>query len=412
METSEVAFSIVRTLVEAGHEAYYAGGWVRDHLMNLASDDIDIATSALPEKVMALFPRTLSVGACFGVVVVIEDNKQFEVATFRQDASYLGGRKPSAVTYTNAKEDAMRRDFTINGMFFNPINERIYDYVDGQRDLKNAVIKAIGDPFERFSEDRLRMIRAVRFSVRFNFQIEEQTKQAIKATAKKLFPAVSMERIWKELCRMVEDGSFSKAVLLLQDLGLLEEIFPTLKKEKEEVKRRLLSVSRFPEECPSILYVMELFEGQSLKQQLEICLYLKVSNKDCRLVKEAFFAKDLCGRESCVEPVQWAHYYANPHSQIFLNILSARLSLEESKKFLFRHRKRRGKLIEAIKRIEEKKPLVSSAHLRSRGVSSGKIMGDLLREAERIAVNQNLESSEEVLDLLEKSLIWSKKDGS
>ena len=176
-ETKKIATAIVRKLVAAGYTAYFAGGWVRDYLMGHPSEDIDLATDAPPEKIIDLFPKTLLVGVAFGVVVVIVDGHQFEVATFRRDIDYADGRKPSKIELSTAEEDAFRRDFTINGMFYDPLTNQILDYVGGQEDLKKKIIRAIGNPHKRIQEDRLRMIRAVRLSCRFDFQIEEKTKE-------------------------------------------------------------------------------------------------------------------------------------------------------------------------------------------------------------------------------------------
>src|ERR1044071_2811963 len=165
----QTAREIVRKLRAAGYDAYYAGGCGRDLLGGKPPKDIDIATDARPEAVQKLFPRTYAVGAHFGVIVVLENEIQFEVATFRSDGAYLDGRRPTEVHFATAKEDAARRDFTINGMFFDPENEEVIDFVGGRADLKAGIIRAIGDPAQRFAEDRLRILRAVRFSTVLGF---------------------------------------------------------------------------------------------------------------------------------------------------------------------------------------------------------------------------------------------------
>nr|MBA2431960.1 CCA tRNA nucleotidyltransferase [Chthoniobacterales bacterium] len=159
-----VAARLVRRLRDAGFTAYYAGGSVRDLVRGEQPKDIDIATDARPEQVQKLFARTYAVGAHFGVIVVLEEGLQFEVATFRSDGAYVDGRRPEAVTFSTAEEDAARRDFTINGMFFDPVCEEVIDFVGGRADLEARVIRAIGKPAQRFAEDRLRMLRAVRFA--------------------------------------------------------------------------------------------------------------------------------------------------------------------------------------------------------------------------------------------------------
>jgi poly(A) polymerase len=174
-----IAAGIVARLREQGHVAYFAGGCVRDLLRGVTPKDIDIATDARPEKVQKLFPRTYAVGAHFGVIVVLQDGLQFEVATFRSDGAYVDGRRPESVTFATAEEDAARRDFTINGMFFDPVPEQVIDFVDGRADLESRLVRAIGDPAQRFAEDRLRMLRAVRFATTLGFDIDPATWSAL-----------------------------------------------------------------------------------------------------------------------------------------------------------------------------------------------------------------------------------------
>src|SRR6266436_5003731 len=176
METS--ARKVAARLREQGHIAYFAGGCVRDMVRGLTPKDYDIATDARPETVQALFPRTYAVGAHFGVIIVLEDGLQFEVATFRSDDAYIDGRRPIAVHFSSPEEDAKRRDFTINGMFYDSLAEQVIDFVGGQADLEAKLVRAIGDPGQRFAEDHLRMLRAVRFASVLDYKIEDRTWQA------------------------------------------------------------------------------------------------------------------------------------------------------------------------------------------------------------------------------------------
>jgi poly(A) polymerase len=407
MNTNAAAVMLVKTLVEAGHVAYYAGGWVRDFILSNSSEDIDIATSAHPEEVMSLFGQTYSVGAAFGVVVVIIDGMQFEVATFRRDDCYVGGRKPESVTFTDPKEDALRRDFTINGMFYDPLTETIYDFVGGREDLKEEVIRAIGNPYERFEEDRLRMVRAVRFSVRFGFRIDEETKLAIKTHAETLLPAVSMERVWQELSRMVADGTFEKAISLLAELGLLQVIFPILREKTEkEIAELVSSIPNFPKECPPILFLMELFPDLNLTEQVGICRYLKATNKDCKLLEFVFSSRSLLQKGGKADPLEMVYFYSHQDYETSLGVLAAHLREKEREAFLVNHQEQIWKFGTHIKRRKEKDPLVNSTHLRKEGIVPGKEMGDLLKEAERIAITQDANDSSEVLKILKNSLQW------
>jgi len=216
---------ILQRLREAGHEALFAGGCVRDVLMGNEPADYDIATSATPEEVMKLFRRTVAVGAQFGVVVVLLRGLSYEVATFRSDEGYADGRRPQRVTYTEAKEDALRRDFTINALFYDPAKDEVIDYVDGRRDIERRIVRTVGDPFERFEEDKLRMIRAVRFSARFDFPIEQTTLEAIKKFSPNV-TQVSWERIGGEIERILTGPNRGRALQILADTTLLKEILP------------------------------------------------------------------------------------------------------------------------------------------------------------------------------------------
>jgi poly(A) polymerase len=220
-----IAVEVVRCLQEKGYRALFAGGCVRDMLMGRVSADYDIATNARPEEIMGLFKKTIPVGAQFGVVIVVEDGHQLEVATFRSDSIYSDGRRPDTVTFSDPKGDALRRDFTINGMFYDPVQGELLDYVNGQRDIQARIIRTIGDPQQRFHEDRLRMIRAVRFACRFDYEIEERTRKAVLENAPKVL-TVSWERIREELEKILLDESRKKGMGLLDELGLLVHILP------------------------------------------------------------------------------------------------------------------------------------------------------------------------------------------
>ena len=221
------ARAITRTLQEAGHESLFAGGCVRDRLLGRPIKDIDIATSATPDAIEALFPgQTVAVGKSFGVILVLKDGFTFDVATFRSDGAYLDGRHPTAITYSTPEKDASRRDFTINGLFEHPVTGDVLDYVQGRADLEARLIRTIGNPDQRFEEDRLRMLRAIRFTSVLSFQLDEATREAIQNHAESI-NQVSAERIAKELLRMLsESPKPSVGLTLLLQTGLLEQILP------------------------------------------------------------------------------------------------------------------------------------------------------------------------------------------
>jgi poly(A) polymerase len=232
MTERQFAKFVVQTLRDAGFQALWAGGCVRDALLGLVPEDYDVATDATPEQVCRLFLRTVNVGASFGVVEVLgpkSDCQQtkVQVATFREDVSYSDGRHPDAVRYSSPQEDAIRRDFTINGMFFDPLQERLIDFVGGQEDLQSRMLRAIGSPGVRFAEDKLRMLRAIRLAARFELDIQPETATAIEEMAPEI-AAVSAERIAEELRKMLVDRTRVRALELFCQLGLAAAIMPEI----------------------------------------------------------------------------------------------------------------------------------------------------------------------------------------
>ena len=230
MTEREFAIDVVRRLRSAGFEALWAGGCVRDELLGHLPNDYDVATNARPEQVQKLFRRTVAVGASFGVIEVIGPRSdgaqlQVEVVTFRSDGAYTDGRRPDDVTFGSARDDALRRDFTINGMFFDPLDNRLIDFVGGQADLQAKVVRAIGEPRERFTEDKLRMLRAVRVAARFELNLDPTTAAAIRNMAAQL-PVVSVERIADELRKLLIDPHRVRGLTLLDEVGLLPVILP------------------------------------------------------------------------------------------------------------------------------------------------------------------------------------------
>lgn len=220
------ALKIVRRLVQAGYEALFAGGSVRDMLLgSAAAGDIDIATNARPETLARLFPHTVPVGVKFGVIIVVMDGKPFEVATFRSDLGIDDGRHPVDVVFTDARNDALRRDFTVNGLFYDPVTGTVLDYVNGREDLSLGVIRAIGNPHLRFREDYLRMLRSIRFAARFSFAIEENTWEALRCNAHYI-SGISVERIFAELDKIFCGPHPDRALTLLDESGLLAEVLP------------------------------------------------------------------------------------------------------------------------------------------------------------------------------------------
>jgi poly(A) polymerase len=267
-EVKEYAARMIRTLRNAGHQAYLVGGCVRDLLLGREPADYDVTTDATPDEVMRIFPETYAVGAQFGVVLVpVRDaaDSTVEIATFRSDIGYSNGRHPDQVRFTNsARKDVERRDFTINGLLLDPIKDEVLDFVGGRKDLEAKIIRAIGDPDLRFTEDKLRMLRAVRFAARFEYAIEPETFTAIQTLAAGIHQ-VSRERVRDELTKMLTEGQARQAFLLLDETGLLREILPEISAMKgvqqppefhpegDVFVHTLLLLQEMPHPCPPTL---------------------------------------------------------------------------------------------------------------------------------------------------------------
>ncbi len=231
ISSREKALIIVKRLRDRGYESYLAGGCVRDMLLNKSPQDFDITTSAKPDEIRAIFDHTIPVGAQFGVILVVLEGQPFEVATFRHDGPYLDGRRPSQVRYGSLKEDILRRDFTVNGLVYDPIEDRVIDFVEGRKDLQQRMIRAIGDARQRFAEDRLRMIRALRFAASLDFRVEENTFAAIRELAHAV-TEISWERIGDEITRILTEGGPRKGFELLDATGLLKILLPEIEAMK------------------------------------------------------------------------------------------------------------------------------------------------------------------------------------
>ncbi len=407
----QFATSVVQRLVDAGFIAYFAGGWVRDFLMQRPSDDIDIATSATVDQVQALFPKTVPVGVAFGIILVIEGGHPFEVATFRKDRGYTDGRRPTGIDPAGPEEDAQRRDFTINGMFYDPLKNQLFDYVNGQQDIKNKLIRAIGNPHDRFLEDRLRMMRAVRYATRFDFPIEPSTVEAILDHASTLLPSVAMERVWQEFKKMAQFAHFNRGLVMLQELRLLPTIFPELKDlTPEEIEKRTSAIPHFPKNTPAIAELLELFTDTSLQGLLDLCEKLKLSRQEQDFVRFYHHARELLKMptdwQNKLELIEWAQFYANPSTNLCIEIFAAHYPKEKKEHFLQEHRARQLRLKKVIERLTTNQPVVRAEHLIQAGIAPGKKMGTLLKEAERIAVNDSLDDPHLVIAKLKASSLW------
>ncbi len=282
MTNKQAAIKVIKCLQRSGFQALLAGGCVRDMLLRRRAKDYDVATDAQPKDVIRLFKRTLKVGAKFGVVIVLIEGRQVEVATFRTETGYADGRHPGSVEFTTAAEDAGRRDFTINGMFYNPLEKQVIDYVDGQADLKRRIVRTIGKPSERFGEDYLRMLRAVRFSTQLDFEIESSTWSAVCRNAKKI-AKISGERIAMELEGILVHPNRAAGASMLIESGLANVIFPGF--AGEHAKSAIGVLGQLRREVDFALALACFFAGCETEFAVRSCRILKLSRNQNKHIK-------------------------------------------------------------------------------------------------------------------------------
>ncbi len=407
----EFAVDVVRRLTKAGYLAYWAGGCVRDLLMGREPSDYDVATTATPEEVRQLFGhrQTVAVGASFGVIIVVgprlkeEDNKplQVEVATFRREGEYTDGRRPDRVEYCTPEEDAHRRDFTINAMFYDPLSQQVHDYVGGKLDLERNVIRAVGIPSKRMEEDKLRLLRAVRFTSRFGFTLEEQTEQAIRTMSAQIL-VVSWERIADEFRKMLKEGSRSRAMALAAELGLLAHILPelvsTIENETafESLLAQLAGLKIGSFELSMAILLEPLFSGNERKLSVNveaICRRMKLSNDETErigwLIKER---ASLIGASSL--PLhRLKTLLVHPDADLLLEWTRVRESLGAGKEESYALCQQ---YLEQHSQKDLNPPaILSGADLISMGMKPGKDFAILLNEVRRLQLDEEISSTDE-----------------
>ncbi|MEZ6043055.1 MAG: CCA tRNA nucleotidyltransferase [Planctomycetaceae bacterium] len=330
---AQFALNIVLRLREAGFQALWAGGCVRDGLLGKIPKDFDVASDARPEQVIELFGRrrTVAVGASFGVVMVLGPNReagQVEVATFRSDGQYLDGRRPQSVRFCSAEEDAQRRDFTINGMFYDPVDRCVLDYVDGRRDLADGIVRAIGDAGDRFTEDKLRMLRAVRFAATFGFDLADSTKGAVTSLSHQI-TQVSFERITQELKRMLSHQKRALAFRLLFETKLLGVLFPWFDAFSTDVAQLILSHlhdSSF-ESSLAAMFRTGLLNKYGRSQRIdavkEECKRFKLSNAETDTILWLIESMELMDRVSSLPLHQLKPLLASNNCELLLSLSEA-----------------------------------------------------------------------------------------
>lgn len=376
MSNKQAAIEIIQRLQEHGFQALLAGGCVRDMLLGRPAKDYDVATDAQPADVIRLFRRTLKVGARFGVVIVLIGSEQVEVATFRSEAGYEDGRHPTEVRFTSAAEDASRRDFTINGMFYDPRKEQVIDYVEGQVDLAKGVIRTIGSPEERFGEDYLRMLRAVRFSTRLGFAIEPETYAAIGRNAAKI-ARISGERIAAELEGILVHPNRACGAGMLIETGLARAVFPGF--DGESGRQAVAVLGRLRRNVSFPLALAALFVACPAPLALEKCEVLKLSNKQ---IKHMEFL--LSERGSLLDPAMslapLKKFLASPYFWDLYELERAIQKADDAEQGVSRLSRLRRRIRDLGDVDVKPKPLLNGHDLMRLGATPGPSLGQLAEE--------------------------------
>jgi len=395
----KAAAEIVDTLRGAGYVAYLAGGCVRDLLLGVEPQDFDVATDARPERVMELFRRTEKVGAKFGVVLVRLRGVQTEVATFRTDGHYADGRHPDSVTFGDEVEDARRRDFTINGMFYDPAAQRVIDHVGGQEDLRRQVIRAIGEPERRFQEDHLRMLRAVRFAARLGFAVDGETLASIRRHAHRL-SSISAERVREELRLILCDRTRAEGWRLLIDTGLADELVHGLNWSAEEaaaVGRRLADMK---DDASFILILAAVWCSRPPDAAAAFCRDLRCSNTELRGVEWLLKQLPRIREPDALELADVKLLSVDERFDDLLELLGADLAASSQSPEAHRLLRQRYQAIPAEERLPA--PFITGADLLSRGVPQGPNYAVILHALYRAQLNNELANREEAIKRLEE----------
>lgn len=398
----QAARQIIKKLRSSGHIALLAGGCVRDMLLNRIPKDYDVATDARPARVQEIFPRTRLVGAKFGVVIVRQSGFDTEVATFRSDGPYSDGRHPDAVTFGTDIEDARRRDFTINGLFLDPLDDRVIDYVGGRDDLTAGVIRTIGDPDHRFSEDHLRMLRAVRLAARLGFTIEAQTANAIERLAPNL-KAISAERIGQELEEILTAPTRAAGWALLAQLGLCDHLVSGLRFDRHPdsvIQCRLTALPDAVIDPPLALAVL-LCDGKSDAAE-DFCRALRLSNRLTQAVVWLVRSLPMLRRESDLELADLKMLMAEPTWPQLVELLRAVLTSANADLTPYWSVRRRAEAIDPADIAPP--PLLTGDDLAAMGMSPGPRFGEILKNVYRAQLNTKIATRDEAAALVRQMM--------
>jgi len=398
----DAALSIIRELRAKGHVALLAGGCVRDRMLGLEPQDYDVATDAKPSRVAELFPKARHVGAKFGVMIVRRLGHDIEVATFRHDGAYVDGRRPQEVSFGTEQEDALRRDFTINGLFHDPIGDRIIDHVGGRADIVARIIRTIGDPMARFGEDHLRMLRAVRFAARLGFELEPSTFEAIRESAAML-ELISPERIWLEL-EAILTGRFRPAgwALLLQT-GLRKHLSKDWAAEEQEDSLNLRRLAALGDDTvSSALGLSAVLCAREPGHVAGICRALRLSNRRAGevlwLVRSLPFARN----ETALELADVKTLMADENWENLLVLLRA--DLEASGADWGPYERLRARAADVGAADVAPPPLVTGDDLCSLGFAPGPKFGEVLSTIYRAQLNGRISTRDEALEYVRREL--------
>ncbi len=401
----DFALQIVHQLTQAGFLAYWAGGCVRDLLLGITPSDYDVATTATPEQVQQLFgyKKTLAVGASFGVIVVIGNKQagQVEVATFRKEGTYTDGRRPDQVDYCNPQQDALRRDFTINAMFYDPLSETLHDFVGGQQDLAIGLIRAVGIPADRMAEDKLRMLRAIRFAARFDFQIESLTRSAIETMADQL-TVVSWERIADEFRKMLRHPHRSKAIELSWQTGLLSVIIPEISRNTNRLQQTLalLAAQRHPsfELAMAILLNTLIEDPNPLPVIKSICHRFKLSNDETHSILWLTEHRHSLSAPESLPLYRLKRLLINPLAPLLLNWiqLTDEVHHQPPVAYLFCETYLRNTPLDRL----DPPPLLTGNDLKQLGLTPGKQFSHILEFIRQHQLNETIDTRQAAIDLL------------
>ncbi len=401
MSGKQAAIRIIYQLRNAGFEALLAGGCVRDMLLGKTPKDYDVATDARPEEICRIFRRTIRVGAKFGVIIVLMNGHQIQVAAFRADTGYSDGRRPDKVSFTSAENDALRRDFTINGMFFDPVANKVLDFVGGQNDLKNKIIRTIGNADERFSEDYLRMLRAVRFAAQLDFSIEKNTLEAIRRHHH-LIVKISGERIAMELESLMAAANRMKGLKLFAETGLAGKIFPVL---KEQIDFGMKVFQYLPGNITFELAVAAIFSGCETKAAMENIAVLKLSGSKMKYIRSLLEKRGYLTGELSLAELKMI--VAEPYYEDLYLLQEAMLRAQRQKISKLAELNKRAKALAGMDL--KPKPLLNGHEIMALGAEAGPQVGHIGRELYFEQLSEAVTTKEAAVEWVKN---WLKKHKS